>query len=196
MNERLSRGELIAGVAGLVLILVMFLFAWFGFEEGTGLDAFDAMDDWANIILVFTCFAAMSLALFGNDVARAEIPLSVVVTVLGGVSAVVVLIYIISPPGVDFGALGSVDLDRKLGVWLGLVSAIAIAVGGYMAMQEEGASFSATADRLGGPGGGTPPQSTTQTPPPPPPPGSGTQPPPPPPGGQQPPPPPPPGGAA
>jgi hypothetical protein len=174
MNERLSRGELIAGIAGLVLILTMFIFAWYGLEGFSG-DAFDALDDWVNIILVFTAFSAMSLALFGSDMARAEVPLSVVTTVLGGLSAIVILIYIISPPSIGFGSLGSVDLDTKFGVWLGLISAIAIAVGGWLTMQEEGTSFGGTSDRLGGgrTDAGTPPPPPTQTPPPPPPPPGG-----------------------
>jgi hypothetical protein len=189
MSERLSRGEQVAGIAGLVLILVMFLFAWYGFEGVSG-DAFDAYDDWVNIILVFTSFAAMSLALFGSSVARAEIPLSVITTVLGAVSAVIVFIYILSPPGGgDFGGI-SIELDTKFGAWLGLASAIAIAIGGYLAMQEEGTSFGDTADRLGGGRSGGAPQPPAATPPPPPPPAGGTQQPPPPP------PPPPPGGAA
>jgi hypothetical protein len=164
MNERLGRGELIAGIAGLILILSMFIFAWYGLEGFSG-DAFDALDDWVNIILVFTAFAAMALALFGSDVARASVPLSVVTTVLGGLSTIVVLIYIVSPPSVGFGNLGSVDLDVKLGVWIGLISSVAIAVGGWLTMQEEGSSFGDVGDRLSSTGRGP-------TPPPPPPPAS------------------------
>lgn len=174
MSERANRGELIAGVAGLVLILTMFLFAWYGFE-GFGGDAFDVFDDWVNIVLVFTAFAAMALALFGGGVARADVPLSVIVTVLGAVSAVIVLIYVLSPPGVSGGAGGveiDLDFDRKFGLWLGFASTIAIAIGGYMSMQEEGVSFGDTADRLGGTSGGTA-QPPTSTPPPPPPPSGG-----------------------
>jgi hypothetical protein len=152
-----------------------------------------------NIILVFTAFAAMSLALFGTGVSRAPIPLSVVVTVLGAVSALIILIYLISPPGLPtFGSDvgGEIDLGRKIGVWLGLISAVAIALGGYLAMQEEGTSFQQTADRLGVPAapvGGTERRPPSSTPPPPPP--AGGTPPSPPPGGP-PPPPPPPGAAA
>jgi hypothetical protein len=165
MSERLSRGEQLAGIAGLILILVMFLFAWYGIPEFAGApsfpgaDAFDALDDWVNIILVFTAFSAMALALFGSDVSRAPIPLSTITTVLGGISSIVLLIYLISPPD---------ELDRKIGIWLGLVSAVAIALGGYLAMQEEGTSFQGAADRLGGSHGTEP-----GTPPPPPPPGTG-----------------------
>jgi hypothetical protein len=138
MSERPGNGELIAGIAGLVLILSMFIFAWFGLEGFTG-DAFDTLDDWVNIVLVFTAFAGMALSLFGSDVSRAEAaPLSAVTAALGAVSALVILIHIIAPPGVETG-FGSVDLDPEFGVWVGLLAAIAVAIGGYLSMQEEGA---------------------------------------------------------
>ena len=92
----------------------------------------------------------MALALFGNGMARIPVSFSVLTTVLGGISSIVLVIYIISPPGVPtFGeAAVEVSLGRKIGVWLGLASAIALAVGGYKTMQEEGTSFADAADRL------------------------------------------------
>jgi hypothetical protein len=135
MSERPGNGETIAGVAGLILILSMFIFAWFGLEGFTA-DAFDALDDWVNILLVFTAFAGMALALFGSEVSRADAaPLSAVALALGVVSAVVVLIHIIAPPGV-----GNVDLDPEFGVFVGLLASIAVAAGGYLSLQEEGAA--------------------------------------------------------
>ena len=50
----------------------MFIFAWFGLGGFTG-DAFDALDDWVNIVLVFTAFAGMALMLFGPDIPRADV---------------------------------------------------------------------------------------------------------------------------
>ena len=67
MSERPGTGELVAGIAGFVLLISMFIFAWFGLEGFTG-DAFDTLDDWVNIVLVFTAFAGMSLMLFGPDI--------------------------------------------------------------------------------------------------------------------------------
>jgi hypothetical protein len=192
MNDRPSTGEQVAGAAGLALILIMFLFAWFGFPDvealgidTKGLDAFDALDDWVNIILVFTAFSGISLALFGSGMARVPVSLSVITTVLGGLSAIVVFIYILSPPH---------ELDRELGVWLGLIAAACVGLGGYLAMQEEGTSFADAADRLSGSGGGhgagtSPPSPPVSAPPPPPP---AAAPPPPPPQAGTPPPPPPP----
>ncbi|HXR29585.1 MAG TPA: hypothetical protein VN752_00415 [Solirubrobacterales bacterium] len=178
----LNPGERIAGIGGLALLLIMFLFAWysFGVPGVNGLDAFDAFDDWLNIILVFTAFSGMCLALFGNGVARLEVSLSVITAALGAISSVLLLIFLISPPGVPTlgEAAVEVSLERELGIWLGLVSAIAIAIGGYMAMQEEGVSFGDAADRLSSSGSGQapgqhapppPPEPSASTPPPPPP---------------------------
>jgi len=138
MSERPGTGELLAGVAGFILLMSMFIFAWFGLEGFTA-DAFDALDDWVNIVLVFTAFSGMALMLFGPDIPRADVaPLGAVTLVLGALSAVVVLIHIIAPPGVSAGAV-SVDLDPEFGVWLGLIASAAVAIGGYLAMQEEGA---------------------------------------------------------
>ena len=61
----------------------------------------------------------MALALFGSDVSRAQaLPLSTVTVALGGLSALVLLIHIIAPPGVQAGTV-SIDLDPEFGVWLG-----------------------------------------------------------------------------
>ncbi|HEY5976810.1 MAG TPA: hypothetical protein VIT85_03050 [Solirubrobacterales bacterium] len=173
MIDRPTPGEQVAGIAGLALLLTMFLFAWYGFgvEGGgsvPGLDAFDAFGDWFNIILVLAAFSGMALALVGSGVARLPISLSVVTTVLAGVGAVILLIYVISPPSADF-LDESIDLDRKLGVFLGLVELIALSIGGYMAMQEEGASFGSTADHLADPSAHQPQPPQHQQPPPPPP---------------------------
>ncbi len=197
MIERPSPGEQVAGIAGLALILTMFLFAWYGVDlPGVhGFDAFDAFDDWVNIILVFAAFGGMMLALVGGGAERSPIALSVATTVLAGAGTIIVLIYLISPPSVPtFGeAAVEIDLSREFGVFLGLVEVAALAIGGYMTMQEEGVSFGGAADRLSEPRAQHPPQS--QPPPPPPQPGQ-QQPPaqphqgqqqPPPPGGQPPP---------
>jgi hypothetical protein len=182
----------------------MFLFAWFGFDlpEGApdvnGFDAFDSFSDWFNLILVFAAFAGIALALTGSGAERLPVSLSVIATVLGGIGTIILLIYIISPPDAPgFGeATPEFDLDRKIGVFLGLLELIALTVGGYMTMQEEGVSFGSAADRLSDPGGHPQqPQHPHQQPPPPPaqPQYDPNQPPPPAPSQQPPPPPPPPG---
>jgi hypothetical protein len=196
MTERPSPGEQLAGIAGLALFLIMFLFAWYSVDAPgvNGFDAFDSFGDWFNILLVSAAVGGIELAVFGSDVWRLRVPLSVVTTVLGGICTIILIIYIISPPGLPtFGeAAPEIDLDRDFGVWLGLISLIALTIGGYMTMQEEGVTFGGAADRLSdrGPAPGQQPpaqQPPQQQAPPPPPPQQQAPPPPPP---QQPPPPP------
>ncbi len=150
--KRAVPGTQLAGLGGLALIAVMFLFAWYsipGIPGIAGLDAFDAFDDWVGILLVFTAFAGMALGLFGAS-DRLPIPLSTISAILGAISTLVLLIYLISPPGVP--ALGEatleVSLAREPGIWLGLISTVCVAIGGYRAMQSEGTSFAKAANRL------------------------------------------------
>ena len=193
MSERPGTGEVIAGVAGFILLIGMFIFAWFGVEGFTG-DAFDTLDDWVNIVLVFTAFSGIALALFGPDIPRADVaPLGAVAIALGALSTLIVLIHIIAPPGIEAGPL-SVDLDPEFGVFLGLISAAGVAVGGYMAVQEEGGGAGLAFGGGGGAAAPAAPQAPDAPQQPessaPPPPAAGQAPPPaaPPPPGQQPPP--------
>jgi hypothetical protein len=182
--DKLSTGEKIAGVSAVLLFIVMF-FDWFGVEvsgsngfsgtvPGAGGSAWDALD-FIPIVLVVTIVVALVnvfLRLSDSDY-EPPVSMNVVVAVLGGLSTLLVLFRIIDPPG--FGSFGgvSVDATREFGIFLGLITAAGIAFGGYKAMQEEGSSFSGTADRLsGGSGGsgGNPPPPPSSTPPPPPPP--------------------------
>jgi hypothetical protein len=181
----LNRGEKIAGVAGILLILIMFIFDWFGLKVTGGVGAFGvsaegAKNAWGSygftdIILFITGLAAIGLALVAASDAEVGLPvaLSAIVTALGVLSLILVIISIISPPdfGVNVSGTG-IDHTRKIGVWLGLLSVIGVAVGGFLAMQEEGTSFGGEADRFrgggAGPGGG--PGASPPPPPPPPPP--------------------------
>jgi hypothetical protein len=199
--DRLSTGEKIAGVSAILLFVFMF-FDWFGVEVsgvagfsgsvGEGGNAWDALDliPIVLIVAIVTTLAMTALRLTDSTFEPA-IPMSVVVTVLGAISALLVLYRIVDPPSIgEFPGI-DVDVTRKLGIFLSLLAAGGIAYGGYRTMQEEGATFGDAADRLGGggPGPGDSGPSGGSPPPPPPPP---SQQPPPPPSSQQPPPPPPP----
>ena len=48
----------------------------------------------------------------------------------------------------------SVDTNTNVGVFLGLIAAIGVTFGGWLAMQEEGTSFADEADRFRGGGSG------------------------------------------
>jgi hypothetical protein len=118
------------------LILVMFLFAWYSVAD-FGFDAFDAFRDWVNIILVGAAFSGMALAVVGSGRANLPVSLSALAAGLGGLSVILIVIFLISPPSPPFEAPG--DFGRKIGAWFGLISAALIAIGGWQAMQAEGA---------------------------------------------------------
>ncbi|HEX2393007.1 MAG TPA: hypothetical protein VHI77_08815, partial [Solirubrobacterales bacterium] len=184
--DRLNTGEKIAGVSAVLLFIFMF-FDWFGVEvsgngvssgtiPGSGGSAWDALD-WIPILLVITIVVALVSAFVRLTESNLEPPVSfnVVVTVLGGLSFLLILFRIVDPP--SFGSFGglSVDATLKFGIFISLIAAAGVTYGGYRGMQEEGTSFTDAADRLQGGGSSRgaappPPPPPAQAPPPPPPP--------------------------
>jgi hypothetical protein len=109
----------------------------------------------------------MALALIGAAGTRVDLPvtLSAITTALGVISLVILVIYLISPPSYPVGPL-AVSLGRKIGIWLGLITTAGVAIGGYMAMQEEGAAVGDRTQRYEprGTGGAPPPPPPTTGP--------------------------------
>jgi hypothetical protein len=166
--DNLRTGEKIAGAAGVALLIIMFL-SWWGTPdtievEGLGevstggfggdANAWEAAD-FLDLIWALTALVAIGLAATAATASQVNLPvaLSAVTAGLGILSVVTILFRLLDTP---------YDLDRKYGVFLGLIAAAGIAYGGWRAMEEEGTSFGEQADRLGG----------DSAPPPPPPPAS------------------------
>jgi len=185
--DKLSIGEKIAGGSAILLFVFMF-FDWFGVEvsgvggfsgtvPGAGGSAWDALD-FIPFVLLITVIAALAMAglRLADSAYEPPVPMSTIVAVLGAISVVMILFRIVFPP--DLGSFGGVTVDAtlKLGIFLGLISAVGIAYGGYSTMKEEGITFADAADGLsrgggpgpGGPGGGTGTQPPASAPPPPP----------------------------
>ncbi len=193
--DKLSPGEKIAGGSAILLFIFMFFFDWFGVEvsgvngfsgtiSGEGGSAWDALD-LIRFVLLLTVIAALVLVglRLSDSTYEPPVPLSIVITVLGVISVLLILFRIVDPP--TFAEVGGISFDAtlKVGIFLGLLSAAGIAYGGYTTMREEGVTFGDAADRLSGGGGpgGQPPQPPASTPPPPPPSQAPPPPPPPPP---------------
>jgi hypothetical protein len=166
--DNLRTGEKIAGIAGAALLIIMFL-SWWGTPDtieveglgevstegfGGNANAWEAAD-FLDIIWFLTAVVAIGLAITAATASQVNMPvaLSAITAGMGILSVVTILFRLIDTP---------YDLDRKYGVFLGLIAAAGIAYGGWRAMEEEGTSFSDQADRLGG----------DAPPPPPPPPAS------------------------
>ncbi len=178
--SRLRQGEKIAAGSAIALILIMFIFDWFGVSlrrsatavlgvEGSrnawgrsaSSTSFCSSRLWPRLAMAYFSASGQSVSL--------PIALSAIVAGLGILCVILVLFRIIDARATQSAHRRcfeqGVDVTRKIGVFLGLIAAAGVAYGGYLAMQEEGTSFSDTRDqlqdRMGGPGsgsgGGTPP---------------------------------------
>jgi hypothetical protein len=133
--SRLRSGEWIAGVSALVL-LAMMLLPWYGHSGGRSAPGISGWDELINLrwLILVTIVAGLGLAGAQAACRGPAIPvtLSVIVTVLGGLTSLW-LIYrvLISVPGSD-GVL-----VQKPAAYLGLLCALALTVGGFRSMRQE-----------------------------------------------------------
>jgi hypothetical protein len=170
--SKVKTGQWIAGIGGLLLFISMFI-DWYGAKvsvggltvTGGGGSAFDSpgfLGGVADLLIIIAAgigVGAFLIAAFGRQV---ELPMAEnqLTMTAGVVAAVLIFLRMLFQPGPnEFVTL-------KFGIFFALLMAIAVAVGGWMGLREEGAS-------LGGmTGGGAQPPSQGQPPAPgPPPPG-------------------------
>jgi hypothetical protein len=145
MTGRLSQGQLIAGIGAAVLLVAMFL-PWIGVSgpslpsgvtlpPGVANAAGSTSDNvWKGstldiYLLITVIVAALPVLLALTDSAE-EFSFVSAATFLLGVVAVILIAAFLT---IDFpdGA------DREIGAFIGLAAALAIAFGGFRAMQEE-----------------------------------------------------------
>jgi len=147
MIGRLSQGQLIAAIGAVVLVVAMFL-PWVGVSgpsvpagitlpEGVGGGGSTSDNVWQgstlDVYLLVTVIVAAIPALLALTDSAEEFSFVSAATFLLGVVGVILVAAFLT---VDFpdGA------DRKIGAFIGLVAVIAIAFGGFRAMQEEDAA--------------------------------------------------------
>lgn len=157
--SRLRRGELIAAVSGVALLVVMFL-PWFSITvdgvldlgagaarqaaevlaaqdpdyatsgvTGVGFSAWQVLS-LMDLFFLVAALVAIGLAVvtIASETVSVPVAAGTLTAALGGISVLLVLIRIIVPP-VPYG----------IGPWifLGLIAAAGIAVGGWLSMQDE-----------------------------------------------------------
>jgi hypothetical protein len=148
--SRVRAGELLAGISGGALFIVMFL-KWFSvpgvggdiagaFGVDTSISAWQAFD-FIDIVLFLAVIAGVGLMVLAATQSNVQLPVaaSALTAGLGILGTLFVLYRVIDPPS---------GLDRSYGLFLGLIAVAGIAFGGWIAMQEEGTSFGGEADRL------------------------------------------------
>jgi hypothetical protein len=187
--SRLRGGEMIAAIGGILLLIALFFFDWYGIgaSVSTPIGEFSIRGDFgawdrqgffgtlANLVILAAGIAAVGLALLTATSRTVALPVAAGALTAGlGIAAVVMVLarMLLQPLDNEF-------VDLKFGIWLALIGAAGVAIGGWQSMQEEGATFERVSDRPP-PAGGivTPPPSPPSEPtgPPgstPPPPGPG-----------------------
>ena len=130
-------GELVGALGGLGLLVSSFL-PWYsaGGQDATAWQAFSVTD------IVMAAAAVMGLSVAACVLAHISVSYpvagSAVATGFGAAALILIVIRLADPPGEG-------DVGIEIGAWLGLVSAIAVTVGGYMGMQPMKAPRAASA---------------------------------------------------
>ena len=137
--NRLSQGQLVAAVSAVALFIISFL-PWFGISGGVvvqGVGAVGGSENFSlweaenplDIYLLIVILVALVPALLALAGGGGDAPLAPFATaLLAGVGTLLILYQVFDTPG---------DLDRKVGLFLGLIACAGIAVGGYLSMQED-----------------------------------------------------------
>lgn len=131
--SRLRRGELLAGASAVLLAIFMVGGKWYGANAGKSgsQTGWQALTD-LRWLLLLTIIAAVALVVVQATRRPPAVPVTMsLVVMLLGIVTVLALIYrvlIDAPP------------HQEAGAYLGLLSAVGIAVGGYLSLRQEGIS--------------------------------------------------------
>ena len=137
--NRLSQGQIIAAVSAIALFIISFL-PWFGFSADVSVQGVEVggsedfnlwqaenpFDIYLLIVILVALVPPVLTVLGGADESAPLAPIAT--TLLAGVGTLLILYQMFDTPG---------DLDRKIGLFLGLIACGGIAVGGYLSMQED-----------------------------------------------------------
>jgi hypothetical protein len=155
--SRLRVGELIAAISGMVMLIALFFFDWYGIgaSVSTPIGEFSIRGDFgawdrqgffgtlANLVILAAGVAAVGLAFLTATSRTVALPVAAsALTAALGVAAVVMVLgrMLLQPLDNEF-------VDLKFGIWLALIGAAGVAVGGWQSMQEEGATSARVSDR-------------------------------------------------
>ena len=140
--SRLRTGELLALVSGIALLGLLGL-RWFALSTpeayvGQHESGFRSLGWFAVLLLLLAAGTAIACAVVTvrRGTEGIAVVLDVITTALGIVATVTVVARLVFQPGLGVEA-GNVDVDVLLPAVLGLLAALGIATGGWMAMADE-----------------------------------------------------------
>jgi len=121
-----GQGQVIAAGGGILLFAFLFL-PWIGAPGRDSLNAWEAVSPTDIYLLITALVAVLAAVAGGGSVGPPGMTMNGATALLGAVGTILLLWLLV----IDFPD----GFDRKIGLYLGLLAVIAIAVGGYMAAQ-------------------------------------------------------------
>jgi hypothetical protein len=135
-TSRLTTGDMIAGVGGAVLLISLFL-PWYGVSvDLAGFSASESGTGWEVLGFIDILLFLISVGAIAVVVAKAagalpaDVPAPVVLLGLGALAVLLVIYRIIDIP-TEGDVPEQVDLSRKVGIFIALIGAAAVAYGGW-----------------------------------------------------------------
>ncbi len=140
--SRLRSGEALA-LFGAVALALLLALDWFFLSTpdarvGQHESGIRSLGWFAEVLLILAILLALALAFFTVTQRAPSMPvtLAVLTTLFGALAVIAIAVRLVAQPGLGVDA-GNVDVDVNLPAILGLLSALAIAVGGWRAMADE-----------------------------------------------------------
>lgn len=135
-TSRLTIGDMVAGVGGIVLLISLFL-PWYGVSvDVAGFSASESATGWEvlgfiDILLFLVAVVAIAVvAARAAGALPAEVPGALVLLALGALAVLLVIYRIIDIP-TETDVPEGIDLSRKFGIFLALAGALAVTYGGW-----------------------------------------------------------------
>lgn len=140
--SQLSQGAKIAGGAGILLLISLFL-PWYSVEASFG--GFSASENgsawevfsFIDLVLFITAAAAIAVAVLAaqNRSAALPVPPGQLLLGLGALATLLVIFRVINVPDGDIES-DAVDIGRKFGLFVGLIAAAGVAYAGTLLSKE------------------------------------------------------------
>lgn len=132
--SKLSTGDKVIAGSGIALLIFSF-FPWFGIDV-SGFVSYSE-SGWSSVfsllavLIGIAMVAVILLPMFGVDLPELGMAWSQILFIAGIVVAALILLQLLIG-----SSTAGVDLDRKIGVFLGLLAGIGLAGGGFLKKQE------------------------------------------------------------
>jgi hypothetical protein len=132
--RRAQRGELVSAAGALLLLVLMFLFEWYGLDGIPGRSQVSTAENawhgltvtrWLMLLTIVVTLGSLIIHATQRD-HGAKTDTSGVIAILGTLTALLLTYRVL----IDTPSPATI-VDQKLGAYLGVLSAIAIALGGY-----------------------------------------------------------------